>query len=273
MLSRTNLRAASLRYRRPYWMLHLQGADNWRIYVQLPKDAGHQRVEMEYQAWLGGLDRPYVRPRCMAFQPLWLEKKRHMLQRPDLQDPQTPLERYVLDWQAKFFSFKGTLRPTVEDMHVAFDLVERPLDLSYAIQILGWCRNVNDIHFARDSFEIFLEACLRVDRKDVAVAALQTHEKLGFWHVDPQIRAFLEGRTESYKAAPKADGRVSSRAADVAPAAAPAAQAATGVAAAAAPDAAASAAAAALSEEEAALEAELRALEEEERRLAAETQK
>src|SRR3989338_1731995 len=103
---------ASLRYRRPYWMLHLKGADNWRIYEELEKDSNHQRIEMEYQAWLGGLDRPYVRPRCMASQPLWLEKKRHMLKKSELHGPETPLERYVLEWEQKFFSFRGTLRPT-----------------------------------------------------------------------------------------------------------------------------------------------------------------
>ena len=192
MLSKSSTLLASLRYRRPYWMLHLKGVDNWRIYEELQTSPNHQRVEMEYQAWLGGLDRPYVRPRCMASQPLWLEKKRHMLKKSELQGPETPLERYVLEWEQKFFSFRGTLRPTADDMHIAFDLVERPLDLSYAIQVLHWCRNENDIPFAPESFQIFVEACLRVDRKDVAIFALENAESLGFvTPVEKRISEYL----------------------------------------------------------------------------------
>jgi hypothetical protein len=198
MLRSTAPRRSSLRYVRPYWMLHLSDADNWKIYTVMHKPE-HQRVEMGYQAWLGGLDRPYVRPRCMAKQPLWLEKKRHQLRQPDLQGPESPLERYVLQWEEKFQSFRGTLRPTAEDMHIAFELVERPLDLSYALRVLDWCRNDNDIHFAEDSFTIFVEACLRVDRRDVAVEALNSAAKLGFWHVDENVRKYLEGEQTWYK--------------------------------------------------------------------------
>lgn len=204
MLRKDGVRLASLRYRRPYWMMHLQGADNWRIYT-LQHEPEHQRTEMLYQAWLGGLDRPYMRPACTAFQPLWLQKKRHSLRLPELQNPETAMERFVLDWHEKFFSFRGTLRPTVDDLHTAFDLVERPLDLSYAILILGYCRNKNDIHFAKDTFLYFTEACLRVGRKDAASHALSIHEKLGFWHIDSDIRKYLEGKQTWYKMA--ADGK------------------------------------------------------------------
>lgn len=196
---------ASLRYRRPYWMLSSNLEDNYKIYMEMHKPE-HQRVEMTYQAWLGGLDRPYMRPRCMATQPLWLEKKRHQLRPSNLTGPETPLERYVLQWEEKFHSFRGTLRPAADDMHIAFELVERPLDLSYALLIMDYCRNENDIPFAKDSFRIFLEACLRVDRKDVALAALQNAEKLGFWHVDEDERKFVLGEQDWYHRFP--DGRV-----------------------------------------------------------------
>jgi hypothetical protein len=202
-MRRTAVRAASLRYARPYWMLFLEDCDNWKIYTVLDKPE-HQRIEMSYQAWLGGLDRPYVRPRCMATQPLWLEKKRHALRAPELQGPETSLERYVLQWEEKFHSFRGTLRPTAEDMHIAFELVERPLDLSYALRVLDWCRNENDIHFAKESFTLFLEACLRVDRKDVAKEALANAAKLGFWHVDPDVVKYLNDEQSWYLR--KADG-------------------------------------------------------------------
>ena len=205
MLRPTRPAAASLRNYRPYWMLHMQNIDNWKIYVEMRKPE-HQRIEMSYQAWLGGLDRPYMRPRCIATQPLWLEKKRHQLKLPNLQGPETALERYMLQWEEKFDSFRGTLRPTAEDMHIAFELVERPLDLSYALLILDKCRNENDIHFAADSFTLFVGACLRVDRKDVAVEALANAEKLGFWHVDPNVKLFLEGKQTWY--ARTADGKL-----------------------------------------------------------------
>jgi hypothetical protein len=198
MLKRSPALQASLRYKRPYWMMHLRAADNWRIYVDMPKPE-HQRTEMAHQAWLGGLDRPYARPRCMATQPLWLAKKRFALRRPKLQGAETSLERYVLDWRERFFAFRGWERPTPDDLHVAFDLVERPLDLSYAITILNYCRNDSDIHFAEESFTIFTEACLRVDRRDVAEAALADAAKLGFWHVDADVRKFLGGEQGWYK--------------------------------------------------------------------------
>ena len=217
---------------------------------------------MEYQAWLGGLDRPYVRPRCMAFQPIWLEKKRHQLKRPDLQGPETPLERYVLEWEQKFFSFRGTLRPTADDLHTAFDLVERPLDLSYAIQVLHWCRNENDIHFARESFDIFVEACVRVDRIDVARFAMENVEDLGFWHVAPATRAFVDGKAPN--PLDEADASTTTSTTAVAADAQQRKQA---------PAAATVATARATTDEaasdEAALMAELAALEEEERQLAA----
>lgn len=264
----SNVLLASLRYQRPYWMLHLKGADNWRIYEELPRDTHHQRIEMEHQAWLGGLDRPYVRPRCMAFHPVWLEKKRHMLNRPELLHAPdlTPLERYVLEWQEKFFSFRGTLRPTPDDMHTAFDLVERPLDLSYAIQVLHWCRNENDIHFAPESLQIFVEACLRVDRMDAAQYALENAAALGFWHVDPKVKAFLEGTGPDFRSSSSssAGSATSNNAAATTPVASE-----EGKPAAAKPAAAGGKAAAEL-DEEAALAAELAALEEEEKRLAEE---
>jgi hypothetical protein len=178
-------------------MLHLRSEDNWKIYTKLHLPE-HQRIEMGHQAWLGGLDRPFMRPRCTTKNPLWLEKKRHQMRIPELQGPESPLERYVLQWEEKFHSFRGTLRPTADDMHIAFELVERPLDLSYALQVLNWCRNENDIHFAKDSFRVFLEACLRVDRKDVAVEALNNAEVLGFWHVDDNIRSYLSGAQTWY---------------------------------------------------------------------------
>lgn len=179
-------------------MLFLQGADNWRIYER-QFDPKHSRVEALYQAWLGGLDRPYTRPRFCCFQPIWLEKKRQQLRPPDLQGPQTPMERYVLEWYQKFFSFRGTLRPTVEDLHTAFFLVDEPLDLSYALTILGYCHNKNGVRYVEDTFTIFLEACLRVDRKDVALQALEAPEKYGFWHVDADVRKFLQGEQTWYR--------------------------------------------------------------------------
>lgn len=194
---RTQVLHGGLRYRRPYWMLFLQGADNWKIYTKF-EDPDFQRTELLYQAWLGGLDRPYSRPLATAFHPLWLQKKRHLLEVPALKNPETPMERYVLDWHEKFFSFRGTARPTVDDLHTAFDLVERPLDLSYAVRILGYCHNKNDIHFAQESFQIFLEACLRVGRKDVAVHAMSIHEKLGFWYISEDCRRYLEGTQSWY---------------------------------------------------------------------------
>jgi len=205
---------ASLRYQRPYWMLKLRSADvdNYKIYTKLHLPE-HQRIEMGHQAWLGGLDRPYMRPKCTTKNPLWLERKRHMLRIPELQGPESPLERYVLQWEQQFHSFRGTLRPTADDMHIAFELVERPLDLSYALQILNWCRNENDIHFAKDSFRVFLEACLRVDRKDVAVEAMNNAETLGFWHIDDDVRKYLNGdqtwyaKTASGALLPEAENR------------------------------------------------------------------
>ncbi|GET87329.1 hypothetical protein, conserved [Leishmania tarentolae] len=198
MLCTSQALLASLRYRRPYWMLFLKGADNWKIYTVI-QQPDHQRTEMLYQAWLGGLDRPYVRPKCMAHQPVWLSKKRHLLQKARLEGPETSMEKYVLEWYKKFHSFQGTDRPTAEDLHTAFDLVERPLDLSYACQLLNQCRNHYYIRLSDDSFEIFLEACLRVDRKDCASYALQHADELGFWHVSGNCRRYLAGEQTWYK--------------------------------------------------------------------------
>ncbi|KPA75046.1 putative mitochondrial hypothetical protein [Leptomonas pyrrhocoris] len=192
---------ASLRYRRPYWMLFLKGADNWKIYTVI-QQPDHQRTEMLYQAWLGGLDRPYVRPKCMAHQPVWLSKKRHLLQKARLEGPETALEKYVLEWHKKFHCFQGSERPTVEDLHTAFDLVERPLDLSYACQLLNQCRNLYYIRLSDDSFEVFLEACLRMDRKDCAAYALEHAEELGFWHVSDNCRRYVAGEQTWYKQSP-----------------------------------------------------------------------
>lgn len=192
---------ASLRYRRPYWMLFLKGADNWKIYTVI-QQPDHQRTEMLYQAWLGGLDRPYVRPKCMAHQPVWLSKKRHLLQKARLDGPETAVEKYVLEWQKKFHSFQGTERPTAEDLHTAFDLVERPLDLSYACQLLNQCANHFYIRLADDSFEVFLEACLRVDRKDCATYALEHAEELGFWHISDNCRRYVLGEQTWYRRSP-----------------------------------------------------------------------
>ena len=135
----------------------------------------------------------------MAHQPTWLAKKRHLLRKPKLDGAETPLEKYVLEWHKKFLSFQGTARPTAEDLHAAFDLVERPLDLSYASQLLHRCRNVNNIRFDKDTFQIFVEACLRVDRKDVAAFALENADKLGFWYLDPNTVKYLRGEQSWYK--------------------------------------------------------------------------
>lgn len=189
---------ASLRYRRPYWMLFLKGVDNWKIYTVI-QQADHQRTEMLYQAWLGGLDRPYVRPKCMAHQPVWLTKKRHLLRKARLQGPETHLEKFVLEWYQRFHSFQGTQRPSPDDLHTAFDLVERPLDLSYACQLLHQCRNHFNIRLGEDSLEIFLEACLRVGRKDCAEYALEQSSALGFWHVGDAVAKFIRGEQTWYK--------------------------------------------------------------------------
>ncbi|KEG13918.1 hypothetical protein DQ04_00721200 [Trypanosoma grayi] len=201
MLHSTVPRLASLRYRRPYWMLFLKDVDNWKIYTVI-QQPDHQRTEMLYQAWLGGLDRPYTRPKCMANQPLWLSKKRHLLRKDRLEGPETPLEKYVLEWHRRFHSFQGTERPTVDDLHTALDLVERPLDLSYAFQLLNQCRNVNNIRFAEDTFLFFLEACLRVGRKDCAVYGAEHAEALGFWHIDGDHQRYLHGEQSWYKLSP-----------------------------------------------------------------------
>ncbi|KAG5482773.1 hypothetical protein CUR178_06814 [Leishmania enriettii] len=201
MLCSSQALLASLRYRRPYWMLFLKGADNWKIYTVI-QQPDHQRTEMLYQAWLGGLDRPYVRPKCMAHQPVWLSKKRHLLRKARLEGPETSMEKYVLEWYKKFHSFQGTERPTTEDLHTAFDLVERPLDLSYACQMLNQCRNHYYVRLGDDSFEIFLEACLRVDRKDCAVYALEHADELGFWHVSDNCRRYLTGEQTWFKRSP-----------------------------------------------------------------------
>lgn len=182
-------------------MLFLKGVDNWKIYtvIQQPE---HQRTEMLYQAWLGGLDRPYVRPKCMAHQPVWLIKKRYMLKKSRLDGAETDLEKFVLEWEQKFHSFQGQQRPTPEDLHAALDLVQRPLDLSYALQLLGQCRNHFNIRFAEDTFVIFLEACLRVGRRDCAEYALQQREPLGFWHIDDNCQRYLKGEQTWYKRSP-----------------------------------------------------------------------
>jgi hypothetical protein len=198
MLSATQKYFASLRYQRPYWMMFLGDVDNWKIYTVIHQP-DHYRTETLYQAWLGGLDRPYARPKCMAHQPVWLTKKRHSLRKPRLDNAETPLERYVLEWHKKFLSFDGSARPTVEDLHTAFDLVERPLDLSYATQLLHRCRNINNMVFEEDSFVIFLEACLRVDRKDVALYAMENHTVLGFPVVTEDCRKYLLGEQSWYK--------------------------------------------------------------------------
>lgn len=198
---------ASLRYKRPYWMLHLQGADNWRIY-EVIHEPNHARTEMLYQSWLGGLDRPYTRPRCMATQPVWLEKKRHEIELPRLQGPATQLEHYYLDWYRQYDTYGGQRKPTGEDLNVAFDLVQRPLDLSYACKLLDLCRNRYNVHLTEDAFLIFLDACKRVDRLDVAKYALENAEDLGFWHVDEESRRYIESDGKEGAAAttqPKAD--------------------------------------------------------------------
>ncbi|EPY39342.1 hypothetical protein AGDE_04586 [Angomonas deanei] len=197
-MKRNSALLASLRYRRPYWMLFLNDADNWKIYTVI-QQPDHQRTEMLYQAWLGGLDRPYVRPKCMAHQPVWLTKKRHLLQKARLDGAETPLEKYVVEWHKRFRSFQGKERPTADDLHTAFDLVERPLDLSYACQLLNECRNTNNVRFDENTFFIFLEACLRVDRKDCAQYALENAEKLGFWYIDENCRKYLDGEQTWYK--------------------------------------------------------------------------
>lgn len=198
MLHSSTTVLASLRYRRPYWMLFLKGVDNWKIYTVI-QQPDHQRTEMLYQAWLGGLDRPYVRPKCMAHQPVWLTKKRHLLQKAKLQGAETHLEKYVLEWYQRFHCFQGNQRPSPEDLHIAFDLVETPLDLSYAFQLLHQCRNHFNIRLAEESFLIFLEACLRVKRMDCVVFAYENRAALGFWNVDDDCRKFVLGEQSWYK--------------------------------------------------------------------------
>lgn len=198
MLTRTPSLLASLRYRRPYWMLFLKGVDNWKIYTVI-QQPDHQRTEMLYQAWLGGLDRPYVRPKCMAHQPVWLTKKRHLLRKARLQGPETHLEKFLLEWYQRFHCFQGAQRPSPDDLHTAFDLAERPLDLSYACQLLHQCRNHFNIRLGEDSLEIFLEACLRAGRKDCAVYALENCSTLGFWHVGKDVAKFIRGEQTWYK--------------------------------------------------------------------------
>eukprot|EP00758_Cryptobia_borreli_P002022 Tbor_TRINITY_DN2714_c0_g1::TRINITY_DN2714_c0_g1_i2::g.15237::m.15237 len=200
MIHLTPISLASLRQRRPYWMMFLKNVDvdNWKIYTVIHKP-DHQLIEQLHQSWLGGLDRPYTRPKCMAHQPLWLEKKRFYLRKSRLAHAESPLEKYVLDWYQKFHSFQGTLRPNVDDLNTAFDLVERPLDLSYACQLLSECRNKFNIRLDEDSFEIFLEACLRVDRKDVLEYGLENRDELGFWHISEGCRKYVLKEQPYYK--------------------------------------------------------------------------
>ena len=188
-------------------MLFLQDheTDNWRIY-EVIHEPGHARTEMLYQSWLGGLDRPYTRPRCMATQPVWLQKKRHEMKIPRLQGAATELEQYYLEWHNQFDSFAGRRRPKAEDLNIAFDLVSRPLDLSYTCKLIDMCRNRYNVHLAEDSFTIFLDACVRVDRIDVAKYAMENAEDLGFWRVDENCRKFLNGEQNWYRLADKGIG-------------------------------------------------------------------
>lgn len=180
-------------------MLFLRGVDNWKIYTVIHQPE-HQRTEMLYQAWLGGLDRPYSRPKCMAHQPLWLTKRRHELRKNRLDGAETTLEKFVLEWYKKYFSFQGTERPDAEELHTVFDLVASPLDLSYACQLLRQCRNRFNVALAEETFIVFLEACLRVDRKDVATYALENAEDLGFrLPIDKDAQKYLAGEQTWYK--------------------------------------------------------------------------
>jgi hypothetical protein len=197
-MNRSSPLLASLRYRRPYWMLFLRGVDNWKIYTVIHQPE-HQRTEMMYQAWLGGLDRPYTRPKCMAHQPLWLQKRRHELKKNRLDGAETTLERYVLEWYRKYFSFAGKDRPEIDELHTVFDLVVTPLDLSYACQLLRHCRNRFNVRLSPETFLIFLEACLRVDRRDVAQYGLENADTLGFpLPVPEDCRKYLEGQQTYY---------------------------------------------------------------------------
>ena len=186
----------SLRYLRPYWMLHLKNVKYWRVYAKT--GPGYQRTEMLYQAWLGGIDRPYTRPRCSHRTPTWLTRKRFALEKPHL-TPQTAVEQLFLEFHQKYFAYRGTLRPVVDDLHDMFELVEKPLDMSYACRTLSHLHNDFVVRLAPETFSLFVHAAMKVNRRDLVIFALNNAELLGFWSIDLQSRAFAEGKSSWYK--------------------------------------------------------------------------
>ena len=187
----------SLRYLRPYWMLHMKNVKNWRIYTK-SEDPGFKRTEMLYQSWLGGIDRPYARPPCTVRTPTWLTRKRFALEKPHL-TAETPVEILFVEFQQKYYGYRSTLRPVIDDLHNILDLVEAPLDMSYACRTLSHMHNDFLIPFEPETFSIFVHAAMKVDRKDLLTFALASAEKLGFDHVDEQSRLFIEGKSSWYK--------------------------------------------------------------------------
>eukprot|EP00760_Papus_ankaliazontas_P033208 PhM_4_TR6235/c1_g1_i1/m.22549 len=186
----------SLRYRRPYWMLRLSNVKYWRVYNKTAP--GFHRTELLYQAWLGGLDRPYARPKCTHRTPTWLTKKRFALE-PSHLTPETAAERFFLDFRLKFYDYRGTMRPTAMELNDVLDLVERPLDMSYACRVLSALHNDFVVRLEQDAFQVFVDACSRVDRKDLMQYALENAEKLGFWHIDADCKKYIEGTQSWYK--------------------------------------------------------------------------
>ena len=87
----------------------------------------------------------------------------------------------------------------MEDVHNMFELVERPLDMSYACRTLSHLHNDFLVVLTSETFALFLHAAMKVDRRDLITFAIQNAEKLGFVSIDSKSRAFAEGKSSWYK--------------------------------------------------------------------------
>ena len=175
----------------------MKNVKHWRIYTN-PDDPGLKRTEMLYQSWLGGIDRPYTRPPCTVRTPTWLTRKRFALEKPHL-TAETPVEVLFVDFHKKYYGYRSTARPVIDNFHNILDLVESPLDMSYACRTLSHLHNDFMIPMEPETFGIFVHAAMKVDRKDLLQFALENAEKMGFTHIEEQHRSFIEGKSSWYK--------------------------------------------------------------------------
>ena len=169
----------------------------WRVYTK-SEDPGFKRTEMLYQSWLGGIDRPYARPPCTVRTPTWLTRKRFALEKSHL-TAETSVEILFDEFHKKYFGYRSTLRPVIEDLHNILDLVETPLDMSYACRTLSHLHNDFMIPLEPETFSIFVHAAMKVNRKDILTFALENADKLGFTQIDDESRNFIEGKNTWYK--------------------------------------------------------------------------